>query len=132
MKFNIHVTYLNEPGKPWIEDYNRPEVKTEDQARAWAKRLIENFNNTLRPHECARKVVDVTFEDNNATTSHEWQKTNLVTLIDNRGAMYDQLICLNCGITAERWGLDTIQLSKKYRKNPKYRSCDWKKAEKSA
>jgi hypothetical protein len=126
MKFNIHVTYKDSPGEPWLEDYNRPEVKTEEQARQWAERTIQNFNNTLRPGEKARKVVDVTFEDNEAKQAHEWQKVNLVTLIDNRGAFYDRLLCLNCGVTAERWGIDSIRLSKKYRRAAKYLSCDWK------
>jgi len=129
MKFNIHVTYKETPGEPWIEDYNRPEVKTKEQAQKWAANLIDNFNDTLRTDEKARKLVAVTFEDNNAKQAHEWQKVNLVTLLDNRGAPYDSLLCLNCGITAERWGLDTIRLSKKYRKAAKYLSCDWKTGE---
>jgi len=126
MKFNIHVAYKDSTGEPWVEDYNRPEVKAEEQARQWAERTIQNFNDTLRPGEKARKVVDVTFEDNEAKQAHEWQKVNLVTLIDNRGAFYDQLLCLNCGVTAERWGIDSIRLSKKYRRAAKYLSCDWK------
>lgn len=71
MKFNIHVTYRDEPGETWVEDYNRPEIKTEEQAREWSAHLIENFNNTLRPQERARKVVKVTFEDNKARATHE-------------------------------------------------------------
>lgn len=126
MKFNIHVTYRDEPGEPWVEDYNRPEIKTEGQAREWASRLIENFNNTLRPHEHARRVVAVSFEDNNAVKAHEWHKTNLVTLFNGR-SLYDALVCLVCGVTAKRHGLDRIVLDPKYRKNSKYASCDWKK-----
>lgn len=129
MKFNIHVAYRDEPGEPWIEDYNRPDIKTEDQAREWAARTIEWFNSTLRPGERARKVTGVSFEDNKAVRSHEWHKTNLVTLHNGRN-LYDTLICLVCGVTAKRHGLDRIVLDPKYRKNFKYATCDWKTEDK--
>lgn len=43
MKFNIHVAYRDVKGEPWIEDYNRSEISTEDEAREWAKRVDEAF-----------------------------------------------------------------------------------------
>lgn len=126
MKFNMHVTYKDTPGEPWLEDYNRPGLKSEEQAQKYASDMIDRFNATLRPGEKPRKLIAVTFEDNNARASHEWQKTNLVTLLDNRGVPFDTLLCLNCGVTAERWGLEHIRLSPKYRKSVKYQFCCWK------
>lgn len=125
MKINIKVTYRDEPGDSWVEDYNRPEIKTEEDAREWAYALIDNFNNTLRPKERARKVLDVTFEDNKAQASHDWHKTNLVTMFSGNH-FYDTLICLECGVTAKRYGIDNVCLDPKYRKARKYFSCDWK------
>lgn len=115
MKFNIHVAYRDVEGEPWIEDCNRSEIKTEDEARAWGERTIRWFNDTLRPGERARKFLKVTFEDNDIRAQHSWRKTNLMTILDPRLGLYDTLRCEVCGITAKRYGLTSVKIDSKYR-----------------
>lgn len=47
---------------------------------------------------------------------HEWDKQNLVTLRDRKGA-YDAMICRNCGIKGKRRNLAFIEVSDNYSHN---------------
>ncbi len=115
MKFNLHVAYRDVDGEPWIEDYNRSEITTEEHAHQYGEQIIKYFNDTLRPGEEARKLLNVTFEDNGLKAYHDWSKTNLYTIIDPRLGVYDTLRCVVCRITAKRYGLTTIKIDSKYR-----------------
>ena len=129
MKFNLKVSHLeirpegDRLDEPWIEDYNRSEIKTEKEAREYGLRLIDRFNDTLRPGERARKLLDVTFEDNDAVAQHDWHKTNLVTVSDPRLGLYDKLECSVCFITGKRYGLTNIIIDRRWRAK-KYKSCN--------
>jgi len=123
MKFNIVVQH-QEGDSFWIEDYDKPNIYTLDKAKAWAEQTIEWFNSTLREGEKPRKVLSVELVNENSDV-HDFQKTNLVTIIKG-GRNYDTLICLNCGVTAKRFGLDNTILDSKY-KAAKYLKCSWKK-----
>lgn len=126
MKFTLKVAYLDGSGAPWTEPYNRPEIGSEEAAKSWAERTIKNFNDTLRPGEKARKFLGVFFdqEDNKEKAVHLWSKTNLVTIIRGHRS-HDTLKCLNCGVTAKRFGLDSIKIDSQFRAK-KYQSCPGK------
>ena len=121
MKVNITVAHTDGSGEPWIEDYNRPEVKNIDDANAYAIALIEGWNSSLRPYEKARRVVLVEIVGESGPTSHDWEKTNLVTISDRLG-LYDTLECRNCFITAKRFGLTNIHIDRQFRAK-KFQTC---------
>jgi hypothetical protein len=124
MKFNLKVAHRDDSTeKHWVEDYNRSEIRNEDQAREYGRRLIENFNDTLRPGERPRQLLDVTFEDNEAIANHDWYKRNAVTLIDPRRGSYDAMQCTICGVTGKRYGLVTIKIDGRFRAK-RYKTCN--------
>ena len=108
MKFEMLVTHTgdteSDTSKPWVESYDKPELKTESAVRDWAHRTIEYFNSTLREFEKPRALLEVTISEEPSAV-HMWEKTNLVTIQD-RGQMYDTAKCRSCGITARRYGLE--------------------------
>jgi hypothetical protein len=108
---------------PWSEDYNRAEILNLQEAAVWGENLIQRFNNSLRPGETPRKYVGVEeAPDSDALIPHEWQKTNLVTIIKGL-QVYDTAICLRCNITAKRFGLDGYTIDPKFKK---HLSCEVK------
>lgn len=121
MKFNMHVAHIDKEDKPWVEDYNRTDISTEEDARKYAEIIIQNFNDTLRPGERERKLLDVTFESNEAVAQHDWTKMNAITVSDPR--MYDIMECKICFITAKRYGLTNIIIDRQWRAK-KYRTCN--------
>lgn len=77
-----------------------------EDAIAWARAVVANFNATLRPGESARTIVSV-FEGSTLAepkTEHTWMKTNLTTL-ERNGRVFDTARCSVCGITSKRFGL---------------------------
>ena len=124
MKFVLICANADNPSKTWEEPYNRPDCETLDEAKQWAESTVENFNRTLRSYEKTRVLLDVLEKDNDSVASHEWIKTNLITII-KKGANYDEMLCLRCSITGRRYGLgfNGVERDKKY-KAQKYASCD--------
>lgn len=107
----------------WEEKY---EVSNETNSRRYLTDMIDRFNNTLRPKESAREILEVWEEDFGTDVTpnipHEWEKTNLVTQ-SNRGRMYDTYKCTRCGITGKRFGLsEIVTRDSKYNAN-KYNFC---------
>ena len=121
MKIHITVTQADGWGEPWIEEYDRAEVKTIDEATDYATALVDNWNNSLRPHEKERRVVLVELAGESGPTAHDWEKTNLVTISDRLG-LYDTLECRNCFITAKRFGLTDITIDRQFRAK-KFQTC---------
>jgi hypothetical protein len=122
MKINITVAHADGAGEPWVEDYDRPDVKTIDDANEYATALIAYWNSTLRPHEKARRVVLVEMTGESGPTAHDWEKVNLVTILDDRLGMHDILRCKNCHVTAKRYGLTNMLMDRKFRAK-KYQGC---------
>jgi len=118
MRFKITVAHKDNLGNFWDEEYD----KNIDDPKKWAEETIENFNNTLYPGEKARVLLDVIIEDPNTRKEHEWEKTNIVTII-KRGQLYDIYRCVKCGITAKRYGLGDIKIDSKF-KAKVYQRCD--------
>lgn len=116
MKFTMKVAD-EKGGQAWLEHENRSEIHNEEEAKAWAERTLKNFNDTLRPHEVARKLLGVFFdvEENKERAHHTWEKTNLYTIFDPRLGTYDTMRCITCRITAKRYGLTSIKIDSKYR-----------------
>ena len=122
MKFIMTVGKLNGTGEPWEENENHPNIKTETQARQWATDCIQRFNDTLRPKEEPRKLLAVSFpESQTASEIHIWHKTNLVTQII-RGAVFDTMMCSECGVKAKRYGVGNIVIDSEY-KAKGFQSC---------
>ena len=108
---------------PWWEHYDKREVKTLEAAQAWSEQLIEWFNETLRPGEQKRKLLAVELEGKSEPGQHDWYKTNMYTLLDNRLGMYDAMICRACRITGKRFGLNEhVKVDSKFRAK-KYQKC---------
>jgi hypothetical protein len=122
MKINITITHNDGTNEPWVEDYDKPQVKTIDDANEFAVALIQQFNNTLRPGEKSRKVLFVEIAGESGPPDHDWSKMNLVTVMDPRLGFYDILQCTRCGITAKRFGLDRILIDRKFRAK-KFQKC---------
>lgn len=83
----------------------------------WARALIQEFNNTLRTHETARTLNSVTIREKPnqaAPESHDWHKTNAVTISDRHG-VYDRMKCERCGITGKRFGLVNVRLDSEFK-----------------
>ena len=122
MKFDITVVHDPEDGEPWVEDYDRRDIKTLEDANAYATAIVQRFNETLRPGERARKVVRVQITGQSTEQNHDWSKINLVTIIDPRMGMYDLMRCTACGISAKRFGLTNIIIDRQWGAK-KYQKC---------
>lgn len=121
MKFVIKVQH-SDGGEIWDEDYDQLSVKNLKDAQKWSQALIQKFNDTLRPGEKPRKMVSVSLAGESESQPHDWQKMNLVTVMDPRLGFYDILQCRVCGITAKRFGLDRVLIDRKFRAK-KYQKC---------
>ena len=120
MKFQCRVTYASDldGSKVWVETYEEDVVDAEE----WAKDTIRHFNNTLRPHEVARRLISVKVIDADSIKDHDWSKQNLYTLTSPQGA-FDKVKCSRCGIVARRYGLARIVRQTPYRAK-KFERCD--------
>jgi hypothetical protein len=118
MKFRIKVKNENPNLEPWWETYN----ENTDDPVAYSKKLIEGFNNFLRPHESPRTLLSVEVLQSE-NTNHEWVKLTNGQSIRFRGNLVDLHQCSKCGITGKRYGLNSvIKIDSKYRAK-KYREC---------
>ncbi|MCY9738144.1 hypothetical protein M5X17_31115 [Paenibacillus alvei] len=105
----------------WNEEYDNCPA----EPYVWAKAIIDNFNATLREGEALRELVDVVVLNEDTVIEHEWEKTNLFTIV--RGTKnYDTMQCKCCGVTGKRFGLsDVVTRDSKY-KAKKYDKCNRK------
>ena len=118
MKFNIKVA--DTTGREWWEPYER-DVK---DARAWAVEAIARFNDTLRPHEKERTLLEVVIEDESNAGFHRWIKLTAGQSVAFRGSIVDLMQCERCKITGKRYGLsENIKRDSVYRAK-KYERCD--------
>jgi hypothetical protein len=72
MKFEILVAHaVDSTTEPWWEGYEENTLDPEQ----WANATIVRFNNTLRPNEKPRKLLQVKIcGDENNTAQHQWDK----------------------------------------------------------
>lgn len=108
MKFIVIVRYQGKPNSGWEEPYDKPEITSELQAERWARRAVNWFNETLRPHEQPREYVGIKFpveSESEAPYPHDWVKVNAMTIRRNGGGTYDIYRCSACRITGKRFGL---------------------------
>ncbi len=70
----IRLTVLNpSTNNLWDEDYNKPDIKSEEAAQQWAKDLINWFNETSTPGGSSRQLLAVnTFPEG---TPGDWRVT---------------------------------------------------------
>lgn len=130
MKFRMIVKYRDEDAPPWNEDEDRPDITSIEDAKAWAEYTVASFNNAIRPHEKPRELVGVEdLDDGEGSTKkfrsmHNWQKTNLVTIMGKYFGSHDTMECENCGITGKRHGIgDHGVIHDPEFKAPGYASC---------
>ncbi len=111
MKFKILTK--TDDGEEWWEDYD----KDVPDARKWAEDTIAGFNETLRPHEKARELLDVQVIDSSNDKHHHWVKKTGGMSVKFRGSFVDMMYCDKCGITGKRYGLDgSVTIDSKYSK----------------
>lgn len=127
MKFRIRVR--DERGHEWWEDYNKSDVHDLSSAETKGRELVQYFNDTLRPYEVPRMflLAELTANSdapvlNDAHESHEWEKTNLTTVLKG-GRMYDTAACKKCGITSKRFGVGGYTIDPKYNAKA-FQYCD--------
>lgn len=119
MKFRIEVGNEDGSGESWWEDYE----EDIDDAQKWAEETILFFNNTIRPHEKKRKLLQVVVLDESNDTLHSWEKKTSGMSTQFRGQFCDLMYCTKCGITGKRFGLSThVKIDSKYR-GKVYRNC---------
>jgi hypothetical protein len=123
MKIKLKICDVDSPENNWNEEYD-VECKN---AEEYGTELINSFNDTLRPGEKPRKLLEVTVIDNKSVEHHEWYKTNITTIVKKGGMCYDTQKCSKCGITGKRYGLsEMVKRDAKY-KAKIYQRCDTSK-----
>lgn len=117
MKFKIHV---KDDSSIWWEDYE----KDIPDAHQWAADTIDRFNNSLKPGEKQRELLEVKIIDSDNEKFHRWVKRTDGMSVAFRGSTVDIMFCERCGITGKRYGLwGEVKIDSKYRKKA-YRQCD--------
>ena len=102
MKIKTKVKQV-ETGYIMNEEHN---INNGEDMNAFAKNLIDNFNNTLRPNESPRELLSVELVEQLTVVlnDHSWEKQNSFTIIRG-GSIYDIMKCQICGVTGKRHGI---------------------------
>lgn len=96
---------------------------TADPAQ-WCRDIIKWYNDGLRPGEQAREFIRCEVEGVVPTAEHKWVKKTAMTQDNNRGRVYDGMICDRCGITGKRFNLNShVKIDSKF-KLKVYQRCD--------
>lgn len=130
MKYIMEVTD-DRHEKPWTEDENDSEVNNDAEAFAAAQLMIDNFNAGLRPGERARTLLSavvVSDDESNAHESHDWHKTNAMT-VSGRAGTYDTMRCERCFITGKRHGISEVVKRDADYKAKAFEKCDTARAQ---
>ena len=124
MEFKIHVKDFR---ADWWESYNKSEVVDQASAEDVGRRMVQYYNDTLKPGERKRTFLESQLTTNSGVhESHEWEKTNLYTVME-RGRNFDTAECKKCGVTAKRYGLGEPRLDSQFRAQA-FRYCDTARA----
>lgn len=118
MKFKIKVS---DDISVWEEELE----KNITNPRKYAEDMIKMFNNTLRPGEKPRTLLDVEIlGDPENEELHNWQKRTDGMSVNFRGYTVDIMYCEKCHVTGKRFGMTTrVILDSKYRKKV-FRKCN--------
>lgn len=120
MKWKARVRHLGDTvvENEWWEKYD----KIVDDPYQYMVDCIEKFNDDLRGSK-PRELMEVIIEDKSNPKEHDWEKLNVMTIMDKSFGPYDDYKCKRCGIKGYRQRLDQgIIRYKKYRK-PEYDYC---------
>lgn len=120
MKIKMQVKSVN-TGAVWGEEYD---IKDNESPVRYAQKLVEGFNNTLRPNESPRELVgvEVLEEDSDLVIKHDWQKQNMITVAKG-SRFYDVYKCGICGVTGKRYGLSAVVVRDSAFKGKVYETC---------
>jgi hypothetical protein len=122
MKFKILVKNDREE---WWESYE----EDIDDPEKWANKTINYFNNTLRPGELKRELLDIEVEDESNDNLHRWVKRTDGMSVSFRGQTVDLMYCDKCGITGKRFGTSrSVKIDSKFRKKL-FQNCKKSKEE---
>lgn len=108
MKFKIRLRDVGTQ-RTQTEPYDRPELTNEEAVRLWVQDTLQKFSNTLRNGEVARELIEIQFigpSKEKPVYKHDWEKSNLITIMPEHGRSYDTARCRLCGATGKRYGLD--------------------------
>ena len=118
MKIKATITDGKDQWNEEFEDRNILDPKK------YMDEMLEGFNDGCRPGELHRRLISVVVLSESGLGTHDWEKTNLVT-IRGRTGTYDTARCRKCGVTGRRYGLGNAPLrDRKYLAN-KYKDCNW-------
>ena len=118
MEFTVICRNVGEE-ETWEEKYD----ENVENPRKWAEKIIKSFNETLRPYEKPRELVDVVVL-NAKNNKHEWEKRTDGMSVRFRGHLVDLVYCKRCGITGKRYGMSHhVKIDSKYRKKA-FKKCD--------
>ena len=122
MKFKIKCCDKGDQDNFWWEDYD----KNVDDVDKWGQAIIGNFNSTLAPGEKEREYLGYEIIDSFSVSpeSHDFRKTNLVTIMGSGGRSYDNYKCSKCEVTGRRYGFEFIIIRDKKFKSKKYDYCE--------
>lgn len=105
-EFTITICNTETPEKTWKEEYTK-DLQTIETIEEWARDTIQEWNDTLRPHEKERTFISARIINHlTKDPAHLWsEKKNLVTKMNMHGGSYDEFTCLKCGVEGKRYGL---------------------------
>lgn len=103
----------------WSEEFD---IADDEDATSYMTKVINNFNNTLRPNEKPRTLIGIEEVGEKGIQQHQYEKTNLVT-ISGRDGMYDTCKCSICGVTGKRYGIGGIVKRDSKYKAKCYENC---------
>lgn len=124
MRFVITVRHKDDE-ESWDEDFDKPHVQSLEEAHVWAAQTVQRFNDSLRYKEKARVLLDVKLDIQPESEVHDFEKVNIVTILDSRLGTFDILRCKFCGVTGKRFGLTNFKIDRKFRAR-KWQKCSRK------
>ena len=76
-----------------------------ENPKTFILKTIQNFNDTLQPHEKARELVEILGENGVEVDYCVFTKSNTLTILDDNHLSFDLMKCSKCQIILKRMGL---------------------------
>ena len=119
MIFRVH---MKNSKMGWYEEFTRDDITGHKEASIFAKRLVENFNTTLKGDKeeeaFTRELVGISIPDN----EHDWGQTNHTELKNRRGR-YNTYRCCRCMIKGKMYITDKKIIRDQEYKAKRYAVC---------